>query len=44
MSDEKTALDILKIYEQAWVTQDPELILTIFTFDGIYHERVLKEP
>jgi ketosteroid isomerase-like protein len=31
-------------YLRAWMNQDPELIVTIFTPDAIYHERVLEEP
>ncbi|MEB3067720.1 nuclear transport factor 2 family protein [[Mycobacterium] vasticus] len=31
-------------YLRAWMTQDPDLIVTIFTDDAIYHERVLGEP
>lgn len=29
-------------YIRAWVTQDPDLIVTIFTDDATYHERVLE--
>jgi hypothetical protein len=28
----------------AWETQDPGLIVTIFTSSAIYHERVLEDP
>lgn len=31
-------------YLRAWMQQDPELIVTIFTDDASYHERVLGEP
>lgn len=31
-------------YLRAWMQQDPDLIVTIFTDDAIYHERVLGEP
>jgi ketosteroid isomerase-like protein len=31
-------------YLRAWTNQDPELIVTIFTPDATYHERVLEEP
>lgn len=31
-------------YLRAWMQQDPELIVTIFTDDATYHERVLEEP
>ncbi len=44
MVSENRAKEILKIYEEAWVNQDINKILSIFTEDGIYHERVLKEP
>lgn len=35
---------VVDIYIQAWETQDPDLIVTIFTENGIYHERVLAAP
>jgi SnoaL-like domain len=35
---------IIDVYIKAWETQDPDLILTVFTPDAIYHERVLQEP
>jgi len=35
---------LVKIYADAWVNQDPEKIITIFTKDAIYHERVLEKP
>ena len=35
---------IVDIYLQAWETQDPDLILKVFTPDAVYHERVLGEP
>jgi len=35
---------VIDTYIKAWVTQDPDLITTIFTDDAIYHERVLAEP
>jgi len=31
-------------YLRAWMQQDPDLIVTIFTDDATYHERVLGEP
>ena len=31
-------------YIEAWETQDPELILEVFTETAVYHERVLEEP
>jgi hypothetical protein len=37
-------LDVVETYIRAWVTQDPDLIVTIFTDSAIYHERVLEEP
>src|SRR5262245_51493711 len=39
-----TLLLALDIYKTAWEQQDSDLILTIFTKDAVYHERVLQEP
>jgi ketosteroid isomerase-like protein len=36
--------NLIDIYLQAWTTQDPDLILTVFTPTATYHERVLGEP
>lgn len=36
--------DVLDVYIRAWQTQDPDLIVTIFTDTATYHERVLEEP
>jgi ketosteroid isomerase-like protein len=44
MVSKNRAKEILRIYEEAWVNQDIDKILSIFTEDGIYHERVLKTP
>ena len=44
MVDKKTAENILKIYEDAWVNQNPEKILSIFIENGVYHEKVLEKP
>lgn len=35
---------LIDIYICAWTTQDPDLILTIFTPSATYHERVLEQP
>lgn len=35
---------LIDIYIRAWTTQDPDLILTIFTPSATYHERVLEQP
>ena len=35
---------IVDTYITAWQQQDPDLIVTIFTEDATYHERVLDEP
>lgn len=35
---------VLQTYRDAWVDQDSEKILTIFTPDATYHERPLCEP
>ncbi len=44
MIDKKIVEKILKTYEEAWVEQDINKILSIFHIDGVYHERVLKKP
>jgi SnoaL-like domain len=36
--------EVLNTYIRAWETQDPALIVTIFTPAATYHERVLGEP
>lgn len=36
--------DVLAVYIRAWERQDPDLIVTIFTEDATYHERVLQAP
>jgi len=36
--------EVLDIYIRAWATRDPALIVTIFTEEATYHERVLQEP
>jgi ketosteroid isomerase-like protein len=38
------ARQVLDTYIQAWETQDPGLIVTIFTEGATYHERVLQDP
>ena len=35
--------DVLSTYARAWTTRDPELIVTIFTPNATYHERVLED-
>ena len=35
---------LIDTYLRAWTTQDPDLIVTIFTPEATYHERVLDEP
>src|ERR1035437_3566065 len=37
-------IEVLRIYQEAWEQQNPSLILSIFTDDAIYHERVLQQP
>ena len=36
--------DVVDTYIRAWVEQDPDLIVTIFTDTATYHERVLEAP
>jgi hypothetical protein len=38
------AREVLDIYIRAWETQDPDLIVSIFTEGATYHERVLRDP
>lgn len=35
---------VIDVYIKAWEQQDPDLIVTIFTEDATYHERVLEAP
>ncbi|BBZ11092.1 nuclear transport factor 2 family protein [Mycobacterium branderi] len=35
---------VVDVYLRAWMAQDPDLIVTIFTPTATYHERVLEEP
>jgi ketosteroid isomerase-like protein len=37
-------LRVLDVYIEAWQSQDPDLIVTIFTESASYHERVLEAP
>lgn len=34
----------LALYQQAWVTQDTALIVSLFTPDGLYHETRFRPP
>ena len=36
--------DVIDVYIRAWETQDPDLIVTIFTPAATYHERVMGAP
>lgn len=38
------ARDVVDVYIRAWVEQNPGLIVTIFTENATYRERVLEEP
>jgi ketosteroid isomerase-like protein len=40
----QAAREIVDVYIKAWESQDPSLIVTIFTETATYHERVLGEP
>ena len=37
-------LEVIGVYIKAWEQQDPDLIVTIFTPDATYHERVMQDP
>ena len=36
--------EVIDVYIKAWETQDPDLIVTIFTPEAMYHERVMEAP
>jgi hypothetical protein len=36
--------DVLRVYVRAWMEQNPDMIVTIFTESATYHERVFEEP
>ena len=36
--------DIIAVYIAAWMRQDPNMIVTIFTPDATYHERIMEDP
>lgn len=36
--------EVIDVYIKAWETQDPGLIVTIFTPAATYHERVMRDP
>jgi SnoaL-like domain len=36
--------EVIAVYIEAWETQDPDLIVTIFTPAATYHERVMGDP
>lgn len=43
MVSKKRVKQILKIYEEAWVNQDVDKILSIFTKDGVYQEKAFEK-
>lgn len=44
MPTKQEVREALDTYIRAWETQDPDLIVTIFTEGATYHERVLSDP
>ena len=36
--------EVIDVYIKAWQSQDPDLIVTIFTEAATYHERVMRDP
>lgn len=42
--DKKTVEEIISIYSDAWINQDSNKIISIFTPDAVYHEKVLEKP
>jgi ketosteroid isomerase-like protein len=35
---------VVDVYIRAWVTKDPDLIVTVFTDSAVYHERAFDAP
>lgn len=44
MINREVVSELLNIYKRAWENQDPELILTIFQPNAVYHERIFDQP
>jgi uncharacterized protein (TIGR02246 family) len=44
MLDKLDAREAIAAYIQAWERQEPDLIVTVFTPDATYHERVMGDP
>jgi ketosteroid isomerase-like protein len=44
MLDKLDAREAIATYIQAWERQEPDLIVTVFTPDATYHERVMGDP
>lgn len=44
MVEKEIVLELIEIYKEAWIEQDPEKIITIFHEDGEYGEYLLKGP
>lgn len=44
MPTKQEVQEVLDTYIRAWETQDPSLIVTIFTPAATYHERVMGDP
>jgi ketosteroid isomerase-like protein len=42
--DKQDVREVIDTYIKAWESQDPDLIVTIFTPGATYHERVFQEP
>jgi ketosteroid isomerase-like protein len=36
--------EVIDVYIKAWQDQDPDLIVTIFTPEATYHERIMDAP
>ena len=44
MTTKKAVKNLIKKYGEAWVKQDPEKIIRIFTKNASYHERAFEKP
>lgn len=43
MISREEVLEVIGVYQKSWESQDPDLILTIFTSDAKYHERTFEK-
>lgn len=44
MVSKQRVRELVETYGRAWVEQDPDLVLSVFTPDAVFHEYVLRKP